>query len=398
MNFPVPEYNQDPLYVRQFLSMVHFGSYLQYHDTIAGDIRIGRLLRRSQAPGLVYMNRYDEFNNADVVTADMQNLQEIQQTGDEVLVPTIQITEIAIVLSPHDIVTMKLTITSDFTNAFLLRFNTDNQPVNSHVAYPCSLVNEVHSSVHCLLKSIIICLRDIRSSIHKMLNKVSSATSDFNRDTKHTPLCIHGWNYVRRNLHPFSIHDSYKSHGRIGVFGTRLRQRIHRTCFLIRSETICQLESLNFLVGGGILIGVREKPPPAGKLPIHNQPGDILNIVPGNDDITDNHKRRIFGFERSGIDLIYYGDNSIDISVRYNRHVYESNSVLLGRLIAAPVNNNVVNEPDNNIGRLFIHNGEAYIVYREFVQHNVPFVGARLVNGGDEFDIAVDIITFINLD
>ena len=86
MNFPLPEYDQDPLYVQQFLSMVHFGSYLQYHDTIAGDIRIGRLLRRSQAPGLVYMNRYDEFNNnADVVTADMQNLQEIQQTGDEVL-------------------------------------------------------------------------------------------------------------------------------------------------------------------------------------------------------------------------------------------------------------------------------------------------------------------------
>jgi len=52
------------------------------------------------------MNRYNEFNNnsgRDVGTADMQNLQEIQQTGDEVLVSTIQITEIAIVLSPHDI-------------------------------------------------------------------------------------------------------------------------------------------------------------------------------------------------------------------------------------------------------------------------------------------------------
>jgi len=142
------------------------------------------------------------------------------------------------VLSPHDIVTMKFIITSDFTNAFLLRFNTDNQPVNSHVAYPCSLANEDHSSVHCLLKSIMICLRDIRSSIHKVLNKVSSATSDFNRDTKHPPLCIHGWNYLRRNLHPFSIPSSYKSHGHIAVFGTHLlhlRQRIHRTCYLFNT-------------------------------------------------------------------------------------------------------------------------------------------------------------------
>ena len=100
---------------------------------------------------------------------------------DEVLVLTIQIREITIVLSPHDIVTMKLTIASDFTNAFLLRFKTDNQPVNP-------FANEGHSSVHFLLKSIMIFLRDIRSSIHKFLNKVSSATSDFNRDTKHIPL------------------------------------------------------------------------------------------------------------------------------------------------------------------------------------------------------------------
>jgi len=80
MNVPVQNYDKDLLYVRQFLSTVHFGSYLQYYDTIAGDIRIGRLLRHSQAPGLVYMNRYDEFNNNagwDVVTADMQNLQEL---------------------------------------------------------------------------------------------------------------------------------------------------------------------------------------------------------------------------------------------------------------------------------------------------------------------------------
>ena len=96
------------------------------------------------------MNRNDEFNNntgRNVVTANMQNLQEIQETEDEVLVPTIQTREITIVLSPHDIVTMKSTITSDFTNTFLLRFNTNNQPVNSHVTYPCSLSFKKHNDL-----------------------------------------------------------------------------------------------------------------------------------------------------------------------------------------------------------------------------------------------------------
>ena len=149
MNFPVPEYDQDPLYVRQFLSMVHFGSYLQYHDTIAGDICIGRLLRRSQAPGLVYMNCYDEFNNnagRDVVTADMQNLQEIQQTGDEVLIPTIQITEIAIVLSPHDIVTMKLTIRRILQTPSCF----DSTPTIN----PSTAMSHIH--VHLIMKFILL--------------------------------------------------------------------------------------------------------------------------------------------------------------------------------------------------------------------------------------------------
>jgi len=67
----------------------------------------------------------------------------------------------------------------------------------------------------------------------------------------------------------------------------------------------------------------------------------------------------IFGFEQRGIDLIYSGNNSSNISVWYKWHVYKSNIILLGRLIVAPVDSNKVNEPDNNVGRLFIHNGDA---------------------------------------
>jgi hypothetical protein len=62
-------------------------------------------------------------------------------------------------------------------------------------------------------------------------------------------------------------------------------------------------------------MGCRSPGPKFGLPPQHNAAGDILNIVPGNDAPTDNHKRS--NVKQNGIDLLFYSDLYLDVTVRF---------------------------------------------------------------------------------
>jgi hypothetical protein len=72
---------------------------------------------------------------------------------------------------------------------------------------------------------------------------------------------------------------------------------------------------LNHLLAGGCLIGCRSPGPKLGLPPRHNAAGDILNVVPGNDAPTNNHKQS--KVKHNGIDLLFYPDLNLDVTVRF---------------------------------------------------------------------------------
>jgi hypothetical protein len=154
---------------------------------------------------------------------------------------------------------------------------------------------------------------------------------------------------------------------------------------------------LNNLLAGGCLMGYRSHGPKLGLPPRHNAAGDILNVVPGNDAPTDNHKRS--NVKQNGIDLLFYSDLNLDVTVQFVRLVYQSNSQQIGVLISPPHNHHVVDLPTNNIGRLFRFNQSSYIVYREFTANNIDCVVARTsgIPTGNEIIVTVGSVNFIGL-
>jgi hypothetical protein len=154
---------------------------------------------------------------------------------------------------------------------------------------------------------------------------------------------------------------------------------------------------LNNLLAGGCLIGNRSPPPKFGSPPRHFASGDVLNVVPGNNDTTENHKRS--NVKHNGIDLLFSPNHNLDVSVRFVRLTYRSNSQQVGMLISLPPNHNVVALLSNSIGRLFRFNRASYIVYREYSVNDIDYIVARTsgVTNVNEITVTVDYVVFIGL-
>ena len=95
---------------------------------------------------------------------------------------------------------------------------------------------------------------------------------------KPIPISTSTWNYLVRNLHQPSPFNSRTTIARFGMYAARFKETPTIICSLIRSETKEQLRILNELVGGGILLGIRLKPPPIGEHSIAIHDGDINKI------------------------------------------------------------------------------------------------------------------------
>jgi hypothetical protein len=404
MSFPVIDYQGPPIYIPQFADHLHLGSFIEFEDH-PGSLQVGCIVRQARDVNnlsRIYVNFYDDFSYDPAYGAlspNLQNLQEIQQTRTTTPIYIKDIKDIAFVFTPEDVIVHSITLTSKWTHGYLVRFNINKVnglyvPVADHVPFPCTNRLQAHCFEQCISMSIFQALKTIRNAISSILGRGSASLSDFNRDTQRIPLCLRAFNYLCRNLHFYSRHASSQSNTLIDVFGTQKRQRTTRSCYLFRCETMLQLGVLNHLLAGGCLIGNRHPPPKFGCPPRHNASGDILNIVPGNIDSTENHKRS--NVQQNGIDLLFFSDLNLDVSVRFVRLTYRSNNHQIGILIAPPPHHNVTALSTNNIGRLFRRNQSSFIVFREYSANGIDYVVARASNSS-EITVPVDSVSFMEL-
>ena len=399
---------------------MHFGSFLQWVD-VFGIRFVGRLIRlvgngnADGPPQALQMNVYNLKRTASPLPPhSLRCLQEIEQTEILSVVAIQSICEIAFVLSVDEFQMHVITVSTKFTNVFLVRSNSINNPIVGHCAFPSEVLAEQQQqqqqqqgqifAEHCLAKTIMIDVRNIRSTIHKSMNRVSQTQSDAYQDMKPVSISTSTWNYLIRNLHQQpSLFNSRTTIARLGMYASRFKETHTRICSLIRSETKEELRILNELVGGGILLGIRLKPPPIGEQSIAIHDGDIINVLYGEDELQPGPVTRRCGKERSGIDLCWFGEHFINIYVRYERSVYDSNNLEFARLIAAPQKPHPPNTDDDDeeqeslIDRVFYYNNHAYTVIQVL---NID--GKTLVIGTDrnenEIEIGIEKIKFIDYD
>ena len=100
--------------------------------------------------------------------------------------------------------------------------------------------------------------------------------------------------------------------------------------------------------------------------------------------------------QQNGIDLLFFSDLNLDVSVRFVRLTYRSNNHQIGILIAPPPHHNVTALSTNNIGRLFRMNQSSFIVFREYSSNGIDYVVARASNSS-EITVPVDSISFMEL-
>jgi hypothetical protein len=206
MSFPIIDYQGAPIYIPQFADHLHLGSFIVFEEQ-SGLLQVGCIVRQARDVNnlpRIYVNFYDDFPSDPaygVVSPNLQNLKEIQQTSTTRPVYIKNIKDIAFVFTPEDVTTHSVTLTSQFTNGFLVRFNTTqvnnvHLPVVNHIPFPCLTRNQKHCFEQCIAHAILQSLLTICNAISSILSRGSAGLSDFNRDTKRIPLSIRGFNYL----------------------------------------------------------------------------------------------------------------------------------------------------------------------------------------------------------
>jgi len=233
-----PNYDGVPVYVPFLNAAIHIGSFLQWEDH-TGNRAIGRLIRPVSNTDSFEINIYNKISTSSPLLAQqsLRHLQQIQQTEDDVLVPIASIQEIAFVLSVEEFQSHVITVSAEFTNVFLIRWTT-TQAGSAHFAFPSKCRESGIFAEHCLAKTIILDLRNIRTAIHKSMNRVSQIQSDAYKDMTRVALSLHTWNYLLRNLHESTPFPSRTHIQILEMFAARFRKRVTRTCSLIRNETL----------------------------------------------------------------------------------------------------------------------------------------------------------------
>jgi hypothetical protein len=272
MSFPTIDYHGPPIFIPQFSDHLHLGIFIEFEEH-PGLLQVGCIIRQARDVNNFYVDfSYDQAYGA--ISPNLQNLNEIQQTSTTRPIYIKHIKDIAFVFAPEDVTIYSITLTSQFTHGYLVRFNTTKVnnlylPVANHIPFPCIIHNQEHCFEQCIALAILQSLKNIRNAISSILSRGSASLSDFNRDTKSIPLSLRGFNYLRPNLHFFLCHTSSHTNTLIDVFGTKKRQRTTCNCYLFHCETILQLGMLNNLLAGGCLIGNRSPPPKFGSPPRH---------------------------------------------------------------------------------------------------------------------------------
>jgi hypothetical protein len=213
MSFPIIDYQGAPIYIPQFADHLHLCSFIVFGEQ-SGLLQVGCIIRQARDVSnlpRVYVNfyvyfSYDPANG--VISPNLQNLNEIQQTSSTRPLYIKNIKDIAFVFTPEDVTTHSVCLTSKFTHGYLVRFNNTQvnniyRPVVNHIPFPCVTCNQQHCFEQCVGRAILQSLISIRNAISSILSRGSASLSDFNRDTKRIPLSIRGFNYLRRNLHFF---------------------------------------------------------------------------------------------------------------------------------------------------------------------------------------------------
>ena len=188
-----PNFNLVPIYIPSLKAAVHFGSFLQWVDVV-GIPFVGRLIRSvgngngngnaDGPPQALQMNVYNLKRTASPLPPhSLRCLQEIEQTEILSVVAIQSICEIAFVLSVDEFQMHVITVSTKFTNVFLIRLNSINDSVVGHCAFPSEVLAEQQQqqqqqqgqifAEHCLAKTIMIDVRNIQSTIHKSMIRVS---------------------------------------------------------------------------------------------------------------------------------------------------------------------------------------------------------------------------------
>ena len=124
--FVQPNFTLVPIYVPNLKATVHFGSFLQWVD-VFGIRFVGRLIRlvgngnADGPPQALQMNVYNLKRTASPLPPhSLRCLQEIEQTEILSVVAIQSICEIAFVLSVDEFQMHVITVSTKFTNVFLV--------------------------------------------------------------------------------------------------------------------------------------------------------------------------------------------------------------------------------------------------------------------------------------
>jgi hypothetical protein len=180
MSFPIIDYQGAPIYIPQFADHLHLGSFIVFEEQSAL-LQVGCIIRQARDVNnlsRIYVNFYDDFPSdpaCGVVSPNLQNLKELQQTSTTRPVYIKNIKDIAFVFTPEDVTTHSVTLTSKFTNGFLVRFNNTqvnnvHLPVVNHIPFPCLTHNQKHCFEQCIAHAILQSLLTIRNAISSILS------------------------------------------------------------------------------------------------------------------------------------------------------------------------------------------------------------------------------------
>ena len=405
MNNWIPAYRESPVFVPHLQAIVSYGTYIQYHNNVERS-NIGRLLSPGEGEdqGRILVVAYKCVTQQAPLPIDnsLHSLQEIQWRPVTESISIEQITEIAFVFNETEFRRHAITVSSVFTNFFLLRTSTNTRGQNNHTAFPCDVYVEVENdnyfATDSLSKSITNDIRNLRTAIHVCLNKYTLKQGEHFRGNKIIAISMHGWNYLLRNLDTAPRRfESKRCLARMGMHGKRIKIRHESSCFLLRSETQEELSQLNELLGGGILLGFRGRAPPLHQRGIHLINGDIVNIIDGG--LYDGPLSRRVPLERTGIDFIYKGDHTMIVELRYKRCQYEDTNIEQERLISAPhpdPDPPTQQQQQQHLNKVFFFNNVAYTVIRQSTIDGTDNV-IGVDKNTNEVQLQVELVTFINM-
>ena len=155
--FDQPNFTLVPIYAPSLKAAVHFVLFLQWVDVV-GIRFVGRLIRLvgiiADGPSQAFqMNVYNLIRTTSPLPPhSLRCLQEIEQTETLSGVAIKSIREISFVLSIDEFQMHAITVSTHFTNVFLVRSNSINEPVVGHCAFPSQVLEGEIFAVHCLAK------------------------------------------------------------------------------------------------------------------------------------------------------------------------------------------------------------------------------------------------------